>query len=97
LGFHCQQAAEKYLKVFLIHHQVNIPKTHDIVEILDLIAKVAPSLAQSLRELRALNPYGVDIRYPGDIPELTLPEAEHAVELAGKARDAILTALRGLV
>ncbi|MBI5117099.1 HEPN domain-containing protein [Candidatus Poribacteria bacterium] len=97
MGFHCQQAAEKYLKAFLIHHQVDFPKTHDIVEILDLVAQVAPALAQSLRELRALSPYGVNIRYPGDIPDLTLPEAEQAVELAGRARDSILSALRGLI
>jgi HEPN domain-containing protein len=38
--FRSQQAAEKYLKAFLVHHQVDFHKTHDIQEILDLIDPV---------------------------------------------------------
>lgn len=30
VGFHSQQAAEKYLKAFLIFRQTEFPKTHDI-------------------------------------------------------------------
>jgi HEPN domain-containing protein len=94
VGFHSQQAAEKYLKAFLIHHQIDFPKTHDLVEILDLVARVAPALAQSLQDIRALNPYGVEIRYPGDIPQLNVADARQAVELAGKLREAIRAALK---
>jgi len=28
--FHCQQAVEKYLKAFLIHHGVDFGRTHDV-------------------------------------------------------------------
>ena len=34
--FHAQQAAEKYLKAFLVHSNVEFPKTHDIDKLLNL-------------------------------------------------------------
>ena len=42
IGFNAQQAAEKILKAFLVRHQVEFPKTHNIGELLDLVAHVAP-------------------------------------------------------
>lgn len=91
--FHSQQAAEKYLKAFLTWHQVEFRKTHDLGELLDLIGKVDQSLAASLGGVTALNPYGVVVRYPGDIPEPARPEAEEALRLARLVRDAIMEAL----
>jgi hypothetical protein len=41
-------------------------------------------LAESLREITALNPYGVDYRYPGDFPDLSHEDAEDAFRLAEK-------------
>lgn len=37
VAFHAQQAAEKYLKAFLVHHQIKFPKIHDLGKILDLV------------------------------------------------------------
>ena len=36
IAFHCQQAAEKYLKGFLVRHQVEFPKTHNVRQLLNL-------------------------------------------------------------
>lgn len=94
IGFHAQQAAEKYIKAFLVHHEVEFPKTHDLDKLLDLMATVAPSLAESLRDMTVLSVYGVEIRYPADIPEMSLVDAETAVELAGRVRDAVRNALK---
>jgi HEPN domain-containing protein len=91
--FHSQQAAEKYLKAFLTWHQVEFPKTHLIGELLDLLATVDASLAESLAGATALNPYGVDVRYPRDQPEPDSAEAMTALALARKVRDAVLRAL----
>ncbi|MCX6638775.1 MAG: HEPN domain-containing protein [Acidobacteria bacterium] len=30
IAFHCQQAAEKYVKAFLVRHQVEFPKTQNV-------------------------------------------------------------------
>ena len=39
VGFHGQQAAEKFLKGLLTRHQIPFPKTHDIEELLVLAEK----------------------------------------------------------
>lgn len=97
VGFHCQQAAEKYLKAFLTWHQIDFPKTHDIDELLDLVATTNAKLAKSLRSATILTDYGVETRYPGDAPELTLEQAREAVKLAEVTRKAILKALKNKV
>ncbi len=37
VAFHAQQAAEKFLKAFLVRHGVEFPKTHDLEELLDRV------------------------------------------------------------
>jgi HEPN domain-containing protein len=91
--FHCQQTAEKYLKGLLTWHQVEFPKTHVIGDLLDLLATVDAPLSKSLADATALNPYGVEVRYPGDIPEPNATEAQKALELARTVRDAVMRAL----
>ena len=71
VGFHSQQAAEKFLKALLVHHQIEFPKTHNLGEILDLVASVDQNLADSLREATALNPYAIQVRYPDDYIGIT--------------------------
>jgi HEPN domain-containing protein len=92
--FHAQQAAEKYLKAFLTRRQVEFPKTHNIRELLNLVKTVDEELASALQPATALTPYGVEVRYPGDVPEPTLEETRKAVKLAIKVRDAVCKALK---
>ena len=40
--FHCQQAAEKYLKACLTRHRIDFPKTHDFETLLDLCERISP-------------------------------------------------------
>jgi HEPN domain-containing protein len=70
VAFHCQQAAEKFLKAFLVRHQIEFPKTHDIARLLDRVATISPAIAESLRDADRLTPFGVEMRYPGDAPEI---------------------------
>lgn len=93
-AFHCQQAVEKYLKAFLVRHQIEFPKTHDIAKLLILAATVKPEMAESLREAEFLTPFGVEVRYPGDAPEL-LPSGENeAIEIAGRVRNAVMVSIQ---
>jgi HEPN domain-containing protein len=94
IGFHAQQAAEKFLKALLVRHQVEFSKTHNLGELLDLVAKVAPELAANLRSATALNPYGVEVRYPGDLPHMTDEDAAEAVRLASQVCEAVLRAMQ---
>ncbi len=94
IGFHAQQAAEKFLKALLVHYQIEFPKTHDLAELLDLVASVDTSIAERLNDAMALNPYGVEMRYPSDFPEMSQEEAGTAVELATRVRKAVSSALK---
>ena len=61
--FHCQQAVEKQLKAFLVKHNVDFPKTHDLEFLLDEAIAINKSLDQ-FSELAALfDEYAVEIRY----------------------------------
>jgi len=97
IAFNSQQAAEKYLKAFLVWHQVAFQKTHDLEEILDLVETVDGGLAESLRDVIVLTPYGVELRYPGDRPDATTETAREAVELARKVRAAVMQRLDKIV
>jgi HEPN domain-containing protein len=50
-------------------------------------------LAECLDDIAELTSYGVEIRYPGDIPEVNREDAEEALQLAEKVREAIQGAL----
>ncbi|NJL28503.1 MAG: HEPN domain-containing protein [Thermoanaerobaculia bacterium] len=92
-GFHSQQAVEKFLKALLVRHQVEFPKTHDLGKLLDLLTSVEPPLAKALECVADLAPYGVQTRYPGDLPEVSREEAEEALRLTRQARERVLEAL----
>lgn len=73
----CQQCAEKYLKALLVRHRLDFPKIHDLVQLEELVMPVDPDVRLIHSSLATLNPYGIDIRYPG--PEATVEEAQEAV------------------
>jgi len=92
--FHAQQASEKYLKAFLCSRGIKFPNTHDLAKLGTLIPRDA-ELSLSLKELAYLTPYAVSSRYPGvDIPE-TREDADFAIEIAKRIREAILPLLLG--
>jgi HEPN domain-containing protein len=91
--FHSQQSAEKYLKAFLTYHQVEFPKTHDIDELLDLMTPIDANLSESLRDVIVLTHYGVNVRYPGELPNVTARDAQEAIQLAEKVRRLVLKLL----
>ena len=82
IAFHAQQAAEKYLKAFLVYNQKRFRKTHDISELLELCMEIDEDFAR-LQELEVdkLTDYAVEFRYPG-IYEASEDEAREAVKLA---------------
>ena len=63
--FHCQQAAEKYLKAMLQEQGAVVPRTHDLEELLDLLLPHDATLATLRRLLISLTQDAVDYRYPG--------------------------------
>ena len=86
--FHAQQAAEKYLKALLQERRIKFPKTHDLVELMELAVRIDPSWEELRDRFDALDDFSVDIRYPGvSADEATAREAlDIAVEVRRRAR-----------
>jgi HEPN domain-containing protein len=63
--FHCQQAAEKYLKALLQARGLSIPYTHDLEEILDLLDPHDATLKPLRGDTAFLTRFAVSYRYPG--------------------------------
>jgi len=63
--FHCQQSVEKYLKAFLLEHQVVFPKTHSLIELLELCLPVDVTFELQRDLMIKLERYAVHYRYPG--------------------------------
>lgn len=62
--YHCQQAAEKAVKAFLVHHGKLYEKTHDIEVLTDLAGEVDSNFSQLADAADALTPYATRFRYP---------------------------------
>ena len=64
--FHAQQTAEKYLKAFLQEQSANFPKTHSLIELLEIALPFDESLELQRELLVQLERYAVRYRYPGE-------------------------------
>ncbi|MDO8446786.1 MAG: HEPN domain-containing protein [Deltaproteobacteria bacterium] len=94
VSFHCQQAVEKYLKAFLVKHQIEFSKTHSIMMLLNLCSKVDKSFKEDLSEADVLTDYAVEIRYPDEWYEPTIEESKQAYEIAVKVKGFVLDKLK---
>jgi HEPN domain-containing protein len=81
LCFHAQQAAEKSVKALLVSLYVEVPRTHDLAYVIDLLPEnlVRPP---HLLVLPVLTKYAVQFRYPGQETHVSKKEYLKAVELA---------------
>ena len=85
--YHCQQAAEKYLKGYLVFRGViEPPKTHDLV-LLKIDCMETDARFDSIsRACEVLTRYGIQPRYPNEM-EITENEMQKALEYARQIRD----------
>lgn len=68
--FHAQQTAEKYLKAFLQENGADFPKTHSLIELLQLALPLDASFELQRDLLIRLERYAVRYRYPGESADL---------------------------
>lgn len=92
-GFHAQQAAEKALKAFLVWHQVEFSKSHDVGKILELVSLIDVELASRVKAAGSLTPFAVQYRYPTDLPEPTVEDIGMAVRIAEHVFEEVLARL----
>ena len=62
--YHCAQAAEKYLKGYLIFKDIEPKKTHDLRYLNNLCMELHTDFENLITECAFLNKFANDIRYP---------------------------------
>jgi HEPN domain-containing protein len=80
--FHCQQCAEKALKAYLVAHEIDPPKIHDLSILCKMCAEIDEDFLSLMNISSDLNPYAVAARYP---KQLVSDETEVEVAI-GKAQ-----------
>jgi HEPN domain-containing protein len=89
--FHSQQCAEKYLKALLQESGEQVPRTHNLEDLLRLLLPHQPGLKSLHRGLAILTDYAVDYRYPGE--HATRRQGESALRWAARVREALRLSL----
>ena len=92
--FHCQQAAEKYLKGYLANNDISFPKTHDLVSLKDLASGRLPEIEFIVDLLKYLNRFASVSRYPGE--DATVVQARRALKAAREVRAFFASRLPGI-
>ena len=82
--FHCQQAAEKSLKAFLVWRDQPFRRTHDLVELTRQCTDLEPALISALHGIGPLTRFAWEFRYPG---ESEAPSMDQARDWLVKVKD----------
>lgn len=85
--FHAQQAVEKYLKAFLILHDIDFPRTHDVDYLLLECRKIDRSNFKF--DFKSLTEFGVSLRYPDDFYIPGLNETKEYLEIALEVKETV--------
>ena len=91
--FHAQQAVEKAIKGYLSWHDRTFRKTHNLIELGEAAASIDPTLESLLRRAAPLTEYAWRFRYPGDLDEPPVEEAQDALLVAREVFESLLNRL----
>jgi len=80
--YHAQQAAEKSFKGFIVFHNKQVKKTHDLVNLVEQCIKIDYAFIQLTEYAFDLNGYATYARYPDDFFIIDHAEATTAYEKA---------------
>ena len=88
--FHFHQSAEKYLKAYIVAHDLGFIKSHDLPALLKPCVTKESSLDQLSPHCEYLNVFYIETRYPVHWPtHFTVEEAEKARFSAQTIKSAI--------
>lgn len=91
--YHCQQTVEKALKAFLVWHDIEFEKTHNLSVLIDLCLSKDPDFQSFADSVTELTPYATAYRYPDEFFESEpTPDQVHT---ALKLSEEILTFVIG--
>ncbi len=91
--YHCQQAAEKAIKGFLVFHDQRFQKTHDIEVLISLAIPIEAQFSSWKDVGQHPTPYSAEFRYPGEEGEPDKAEFDQAIQEAGDLYTFVLSKL----
>jgi len=85
--FHFQQSAEKYLKAYIIAHQLTFRKVHDLPMLLNIIVGKDKAFEQVREDCEFLATFYVETRYPVSWPtQFSQEETEKCYDSAKRIK-----------
>jgi HEPN domain-containing protein len=69
VGFHAQQAVEKLVKAVLAVHGVEVPTTHDLRFLFEVVSGNGVAVPEEVQETRWLTPWSVEFRYGDELSD----------------------------
>jgi len=85
----CQQSAEKDLKGYLFFNEVEFPKTHNLIDLLDMCAQIQSDFENFVRKCQFLTNFAVLPRYPNEL-QITEEDAKNAIRFAEEIKEFVL-------
>ena len=74
--FHCQQAAEKFIKALLVEKGIDFPRTHDLTLLVEnYLLRLDSAFNNLLKPAINLNEFSIITRYPDDPDEIDITVA----------------------
>ena len=91
IAFHCQQAAEKYLKGFLLFLDLPFKRQHSLSYLLGLLSEKIEISVDLYDNASELEDFAVEIRYPDSSVDLSDDEIQQAFKIAKLIRAFVIS------
>ena len=91
--YNCQQSVEKALKAILAYNEVEIPRTHNIWQLVNECIKYEPSIQMEERIANKMTDYATISRYPDNMTAWTDADAKLALKHAKITLDMVKNTL----
>jgi len=85
----CQQATEKSLKSILVYNEAQVPKTHNIRDLMNKCAKYYSSIKMDGRIVQKMTDFATASRYPDNMNEWTEEDAKLGLKHSRQILDTV--------
>jgi HEPN domain-containing protein len=92
--YHCQQAAEKALKGWLVYHDQRFEKIHDLRVLVSTAEAIETGFIEFYESAERLTPYATVYRYPGEVFHPDFEEFNQAFQDAENILNFVLNDLK---
>ena len=83
-NYHCQQAAEKALKAYLVFKNHKTIKTHDLVKLIVKCSQFDKTFETLYRDIVHLNPFSTRFRYPTEFDVPGFEDTKNSIKITQK-------------